>query len=58
MADWRAETSLLLSCLLSEFTFFLALTPFPQVWEEQPWVEQDRVSSLSQFLCLQDLNLL
>ena len=58
IVDCRAETSLLLSCLLSEFTFFLTLTPSPHVWEEQPWVEQDRVSSESQLLCLHDLLLL
>ena len=58
MVNWRAETSLLLSCLLSEFTFFLTLMPFPQVWEEQLWAEQERLSSLSQFLCLHDLLLL
>jgi hypothetical protein len=41
--------------------------PFPQLWEEQLWVEQERLSALSQFLCgqvdivnflLQDLLLL
>jgi hypothetical protein len=50
-------TNLILSCVLSEFTFFLTLRPFPQVWEPL-WVEQERLSSLSQFLCVQDLLLL
>ena len=58
IADWRAETSLLLSCLLNEFTFFLTLIPFPHLWGEQLWVEQERLCALSQFLSLHDLLLL
>ena len=57
MADWRAETSLLLSCLLNELTFFLTLRPSLQ-FSSQFCDVQDRNSSAEQLLCLHDLLLL
>ena len=57
MADWRAETSLPLSCLVSEFTFFLTLTPLTQD-RGQVWTVQERVSTPEQVFLLHTLLLL
>ena len=54
----RAETNLVLSSPLSEFTFFLVLVALHVVLTVHGSVVQERDSSVSQSLPLQDLLLL